>query len=158
MVFGYHVPDPERFGVVTFDENGKVVSIEEKPKEPKSHYAIPGVYFFDNKVVELARQLKPSARGETEIVDLHNAYLQEGTLKVMPLARGIAWLDAGTHAALLQASNFVQIIEERQGFKIGCVEEVAYRMGYITRDQLTKIAEPLVKSGYGQYLLEVADE
>lgn len=158
MIFGYHVHDPERFGVVELDEAGNVVSLEEKPKKPKSPYAIPGIYFFDNKVVDFAKKLEPSARGELEIIDLHKAYLAEGSLRVSPLPRGIAWLDAGTHAALLQASNFVQIVEERQGFKIGCIEEVAYRMGYVTKEQLKKLAEPVLKSGYGQYLLEVADE
>jgi len=158
MIFGYHVSDPERFGVVEFDTHEKVVSIEEKPQEPKSHYAIPGLYFFDNKVVEIAKNLQPSARGETEIVDLHKAYLNEGTLKAQPFPRGIAWLDAGTHASLLQASNFVQIVEERQGFKIGCIEEVAFRMGYITKEQLKELAQPVLKSGYGNYLLEMAGE
>lgn len=158
MIFGYHVPDPERSGVVEFDANGKVLSIEEKPKEPKSHYAILGLYFFDNAVVELAKTLQPSARGELEMVDLHNAYLAKGTLYATPLPRGVAWLDAGLHSSLLQASNFVQIVEQRQGLKIGCIEEVAYRMGYITKDQLTQLAQGLLKSGYGQYLLEVAQE
>ena len=154
-IFGYHVPDPERSGVVEFDAAGNVLSIEEKPKQPKSSYAIPGLYFSDNQVVEIARSLSPSARGELEIVDVHNAYMAKQQLKVQRFPRGIAWLDTGTHASLLQAGNFVQIVEERQGFKIGCVEEVAYRMGYITADQLTTIAEPLMKSGYGQYLLDV---
>ncbi len=158
MIFGYHVPDPERSGVIEFAKDGSVVSIEEKPKEPKSHYAILGLYFFDNHVVELARGLHPSARGELEMVDLHHAYLQKGNLYATALPRGIAWLDAGLHASLLQASNFVQIIEQRQGLKIGCIEEVAYRMGYITKGQLEKIAQGLLKSGYGQYLLEVASE
>jgi len=158
MIFGYHVPDPERFGIVEFDDSGAVASIEEKPKQPKSHYAIPGVYFFDNKVVDIAKDLKPSARGELEMADLHNAYLKEGTLKAEQFPRGVAWLDAGTHASLLQASNFVQIVEERQGFKIGCIEEVAFRMGYITKDQLKELAQPVLKSGYGNYLLEVTKE
>lgn len=157
-IFGYHVPDPERSGVVEFDETGKVLSIEEKPVKPKSHYAIPGIYFFDNKVVEYAKGLKPSARGELEIVDLHKAYLADGTLRAVPLPRGVAWLDAGTHASLLQASNFVQIVEERQGFKIGCIEEVAYRKGYITKEQLKDLAQLVIKSGYGKYLLEIAEE
>ena len=157
-MFGYHVPDPERFGIVEFAEDGSVVSIEEKPAQPKSHYAILGLYFGDNKVVDIAKGLQPSARGELEITDVHRAYHEQGKLTATKLARGIAWLDAGTHASLLQAGNFVQIVEERQGFKIGCIEEVAYRMGFITRDQLTAIAEPLRKSGYGEYLLEIADE
>lgn len=158
MIFGYHVPDPERSGVIEFAKDGSVVSIEEKPKEPKSHYAILGLYFFDNKVIELARGLSPSARGELEMVDLHHAYLRSGTLYATALPRGVAWLDAGLHASLLQASNFVQIVEQRQGFKIGCIEEVAYRMGYITKSQLEEIAQALLKSGYGNYLLEVANE
>ncbi len=158
VMFGYHVPDPERFGIVEFDAGGRVRSIEEKPKQPKSRYAIPGVYFCDNDVVRIARTLRPSARGELEITDIHKAYHVEGKLRAIRLPRGVAWLDAGTHAALLQAGNFVQIVEERQGFKIGCVEEVAYRMGYITNAQLRALAEPVMKSGYGKYLLEVADE
>jgi glucose-1-phosphate thymidylyltransferase len=158
MLFGYHVPDPERSGVIEFDAQGNVASIEEKPEHPKSHYAILGLYFFDNKVVELAKGLSPSARGELEMVDLHNAYLAAGTLHATPLPRGVAWLDAGLHSSLLQASNFVQIVEQRQGLKIGCIEEVAYRMGYISKDQLREIAQGLLKSGYGNYLLGVADE
>lgn len=157
-IFGYHVPDPERSGVVEFDKDGKVLSIEEKPKEPKSHYAISGLYFFDNNVVSVAKTLKPSARGELEMVDLHNHYLQEGKLMVTPLQRGIAWLDAGLHSSLLQASNFIQIVEERQGFKIGCIEEVAYRMGYIPNAQLVELGNKYIKSGYGKYLLEIAEE
>ncbi len=157
-IFGYHVPDPERSGVVEFDKEGKVLSIEEKPKEPKSHYAISGLYFFDNSVVEVAKTLKPSARGELEMVDLHKHYLQEGKLMVTPLQRGIAWLDAGLHSSLLQASNFIQIVEERQGFKIGCIEEVAYRMGYIPNAQLVELGKKYIKSGYGKYLLEIAEE
>lgn len=158
MIFGYHVPDPERSGVVEFNKDGKVLSIEEKPKNPKSHYAILGLYFFDSKVSELARKLVPSVRGELEMVDLHNAYLAAGTLSVTPLPRGVAWLDAGLHSSLLQASNFVQIVEERQGFKIGCIEEVAYRMGYISHEQLRTLGEKYIKSGYGKYLLEIAEE
>lgn len=158
MIFGYHVPDPERSGVVEFDATGKVVSIEEKPAQPKSPYAILGLYFFDNKVVEIAKTLTPSARGELEMVDLHNTYLQQGNLYATPLPRGVAWLDAGLHASLLQASNFVQIVEQRQGLKIGCIEEVAFRMGYITAEQLKEIAQGLLKSGYGNYLLEVASD
>lgn len=158
MIFGYHVPDPERSGVVEFDADGKVLSIEEKPEHPKSHYAILGLYFFDNHVIEIAKNLKPSARGELEMVDLHNVYLKQGNLLVTALQRGVAWLDAGLHSSLLQAGNFVHIVEQRQGLKIGCVEEVAYRMGYITKEQLVEIAQGLLKSGYGAYLLEVAQE
>jgi glucose-1-phosphate thymidylyltransferase len=158
MIFGYHVPDPERSGVVEFDASGKVLSIEEKPKVPKSPYAILGLYFFDNKVVELAKTLKPSARGELEMVDLHNAYLKQGNLYATALPRGVAWLDAGLHSSLLQASNFVQIVEQRQGLKIGCIEEVAYRMGYISKEKLVDIAQGLLKSGYGTYLMEIANE
>lgn len=158
MIFGYHVPDPERSGVVEFDGEGRVISIEEKPTNPKSHYAILGLYFFDNEVVKLAKELKPSARGELEMVDLHNVYLQAGKLSVTPLPRGIAWLDAGLHSSLLQAANFVQIIEERQGFKIGCIEEVAYRKGYISQQQLTDLGNKFVKSGYGKYLLDIASK
>ncbi|MDA1169395.1 MAG: glucose-1-phosphate thymidylyltransferase RfbA [bacterium] len=158
MIFGYHVPDPERSGVVEFDANGAVVSIEEKPEKPKSHYAILGLYFFDNKVVEIAKGLAPSARGELEMVDLHKAYLASSNLYATQLPRGVAWLDAGLHSSLLQAGNFVHIIEQRQGLKIGCIEEVAYRMGYITAQQLKEIAQGLLKSGYGNYLLEVASE
>lgn len=158
VIFGYHVPDPERFGIVEFDDTGTVRSIEEKPAKPKSHYAIPGLYFCDNRVVGFARELKPSARGELEITDIHKVYHARGQLRAMRLPRGIAWLDAGTHAALLQAGNFVQIVEERQGFKIGCVEEVAYRMGYISKEQLQELAHATMKSGYGKYLLEVAGE
>ena len=157
-IFGYHVPDPERSGVVEFDKAGKVLSIEEKPAVPKSNYAISGLYFFDNTVVNVAKGLKPSARGELEMVDLHKHYLQAGTLKVTALQRGIAWLDAGLHASLLQASNFIQIVEERQGFKIGCIEEVAFRMNYISREQLVELGNKFVKSGYGKYLLEIAEE
>ena len=158
MIFGYHVPDPERSGVVEFDKQGNVLSIEEKPAKPKSHFAIAGLYVLDNDVVKIAKQLKPSARGELEMVDVHHAYLAKQKLKVTVLGRGIAWLDTGTHASLLQASSFVQIVEERQGLKIGCIEEMAYRLGFITRKQLQEIAEPLKKSGYGNYLLEIADE
>lgn len=158
MLFGYHVPDPERSGVIEFDAAETVVSIEEKPKNPKSPYAILGLYFFDNKVVDVAKGLTPSARGELEMVDLHNYYLAAGNLYATKLPRGVAWLDAGLHSSLLQAGNFVQIVEQRQGLKIGCIEEVAYRMGYITAQQLTEIAQGLLKSGYGQYLLDVANE
>ncbi len=158
LVFAYHVSDPERYGVVDFDEVGKVLSIEEKPLQPKSSYAVPGIYFYDNAVVEMARNLKPSARGELEITDINKLYLQAGNLRVAKLNRGTAWLDSGTHDSLLQAANFVQVIEKRQGLKVGCIEETAYRMGYITREQLIALAEPLKKSGYGDYLLEVADQ
>lgn len=157
-IFGYHVPDPERSGVVEFDKDGKVLSIEEKPAKPKSDYAIMGLYFFDKEVSAVAKGLTPSARGELEMVDLHNYYLQKGTLQVTPLPRGVAWLDAGLHSSLLQAGNFIQIVEERQGFKIGCIEEVAYRMGYITKEQLTELGNKFIKSGYGKYLLEVAQD
>lgn len=158
VVFAYHVSDPERYGVVEFDANGKAISIEEKPTKPKSNYAVPGLYFYDNSVVQVAKTLKPSARGEYEITDVNKYYLQAGKLKVGILDRGTAWLDTGTFASLTQAGQFVQVIEERQGLSIGCIEEVAYRMGYITKDQLKKIAEPLLKSGYGTYLMKVAEQ
>ncbi len=157
VIFGAPVHDPERYGVVEFDDDMKVLSIEEKPTKPKSNYAIPGLYFFDNKCVEYARNAKPSARGEIEITELHNAYLRAGNLKVQLLDRGTAWLDTGTFASLNQASQFVQVIEERQGLKIGCIEEVAFRQGFISREQLLAIAEPLKKSGYGEYLLTLLD-
>ena len=155
VVFAYHVHDPERYGVVEFDENCRVVSIEEKPTHPKSAYAVPGLYFYDNDVVQIARDLKPSPRGEYEITDVNRAFLALGRLKVGILDRGVAWLDTGTFASLMQAGTFVQVIEERQGQKIGCIEEVAFRMGFITAEQLQAIAEPLMKSGYGQYLVSL---
>lgn len=158
VVFAYHVSDPERYGVVEFDANGKAISIEEKPTKPKSNYAVPGLYFYDNSVVQVAKTLKPSPRGEYEITDVNKYYLQAGKLKVGILDRGTAWLDTGTFASLTQAGQFVQVIEERQGLSIGCIEEVAYRMGYITKEQLKKIAEPLLKSGYGTYLMKVAEQ
>lgn len=155
VVYAYQVHDPERYGVVEFDKDFNVLSIEEKPKEPKSNYAVPGLYFYDNSVVEIAKNIAPSPRGEYEITDVNKEYLKQGKLKVGVLNRGTAWLDTGTFVSLMQAGQFVQVIEERQGMKIGCIEEVAYRMGYINQEQLKTIAEPLVKSGYGQYLLNL---
>lgn len=154
LVFAYHVHDPERYGVVDFDDNGKVLSIEEKPTNPKSNFAVPGLYFYDNRVVDIAKNLKPSPRGEYEITDVNKAYLEMGELTVQILDRGTAWLDTGTFASLMQAGQYVQVIEERQGLKIGAIEEIAWRMGFITDEQLAELAVPLVNSGYGRYLQE----
>ena len=155
VVYAYHVSDPERYGVIEFDDQMNAVSIEEKPIHPKSNFAVPGLYFYDNSVVEIAEQLKPSTRGEYEITDVNAEYLRQGKLKVAVLDRGTAWLDTGTFASLMQAGQFVQVIEERQGLKIGCIEEIAYRNGFISKEQLKQIAEPLVKSGYGSYLIQL---
>jgi glucose-1-phosphate thymidylyltransferase len=157
-VFGYYVNDAERYGVVEFDGQGKVLSIEEKPKVPKSSYAVTGLYFYDNTVVERAKQVKPSSRGELEITDLNRIYLEENLLTVKLLGRGMAWLDTGTHQSMLQASNFVESIEERQGLKIACLEEIAYRKGYISKEQVIELAKPLLKNQYGQYLMKVINE
>ena len=154
-IFGYYVNDPERYGVVEYDEDNNVISIEEKPKVPKSNYAVPGLYYYDNDVVEIAKNIKPSDRGEYEITDVNTEYLNRGKLKVQLLGRGSAWLDTGTFRSLMQASQFVQVIEDRQGRKIGCIEEAAYKMGFIDDEQLKKLAEPLLKSGYGDYLLSL---
>lgn len=158
IVYAYHVSDPERYGVVEFDKNNKVISIEEKPTQPKSSYAVPGLYFYDNEVVAIARDLKPSPRGEYEITDVNKEYLRRGKLKVSILDRGTAWLDTGTFDSLMQASQFVQVIEQRQGIKIACIEEIAYRKGFISKEQLITVAQPLLKSGYGQYLMNVLKE
>jgi glucose-1-phosphate thymidylyltransferase len=158
IVYAYHVSDPERYGVVEFDKSMKAISIEEKPKEPKSHYAVPGLYFYDNDVVDIAKNLKPSPRGEYEITDVNKEYLRRGQLKVSIMDRGTAWLDTGTFDSLMQASLFVQVIEQRQGIKIACIEEIAYRKGFITKEQLVGLAQPLLKSGYGQYLMELVTE
>jgi glucose-1-phosphate thymidylyltransferase len=155
IIYGYHVQDPERYGVVEFDDDGKAIRIEEKPIHAKSNYAVPGIYFYDNTVVEIAKKIQPSKRGELEITDINKVYLNEGKLKVSILDRGTAWLDTGTFASLMQASQFVEVIEERQGLKIGAIEEVAYTMGYISKQQLQKLAAPLLKSGYGTYLMNL---
>ena len=155
IVFAYHVTDPNRYGVVEFDKENKVISIEEKPEKPKSNFAVPGIYFYDNDVVKIAKNLKPSARGEYEITDINKEYLKRGKLHVSTLNRGTAWLDTGTFQSLLQAQQFVQVIEERQGLKIGCIEEIAYLKGFISEDQLKQIAKPLLKSGYGEYLMNL---
>ncbi|QQR85082.1 MAG: glucose-1-phosphate thymidylyltransferase RfbA [Flavobacteriales bacterium] len=157
LVFAYRVSDPERYGVVEFDAHFNALSIEEKPAKPKSNYAVPGLYFYDNSVLDIARDLKPSARGEYEITDVNKEYLRQGKLKVLVLDRGTAWLDTGTFTSLMQAGQYVQVIEERQGRRIGCIEEVAFRRGFITADELRKLGEPLRKSGYGEYLIQVAN-
>ncbi|MGI6010594.1 MAG: glucose-1-phosphate thymidylyltransferase RfbA [Ruminococcus sp.] len=156
-IFGYYVRDPREYGVVEFDENGKALSIEEKPREPKSNYAVPGLYFYDNDVVDIAKNVRPSARGELEITSVNNEYLQRGTLQVETLGRGFAWLDTGSHDMLLDAADFVSAFQKRQGLYISCIEEIAYKKGFITKDQLIELAQPLLKTAYGRYLLEVAE-
>jgi glucose-1-phosphate thymidylyltransferase len=157
-IFGYYVRDPERYGVVEFAKDGTVVGLEEKPKHPKSSYAVPGLYFYDNDVVQIARDLKPSPRGELEITDVNKVYLEQGRLRVELISRGTAWLDTGTHQSLLQASNFIEAVEQRQGLKIGCLEEIAFRKGFIDRRELLRLAEPIGRSEYGHYLRAIADE
>lgn len=157
-VFGYYVREPQHYGVVSFDANGRAVDLEEKPEHPKSHYAVTGLYFYDNDVVDIAKQIKPSARGELEITDVNKVYLHRGDLDVQVMGRGYAWLDTGTHNSLLSAGSFMQAIEERQGLKVACPEEIAYRMGYITAEQLEKLAAPLIKSGYGDYLMDILNK
>ena len=158
VIFAYHVKDPERYGVVDFDKNMNALSIEEKPDSPKSNYAVPGLYFYDNSVIEIAKNIKPSARGEYEISDVNAEYLRRGKLKVGVLDRGTAWLDTGTFNSLMQASQFVQVIEERQGLKVGCIEEIAYKQGFINKQELLDIAQPFIKSGYGSYLIDLIKE
>jgi glucose-1-phosphate thymidylyltransferase len=158
VIYAYHVKDPERYGVVDFDENMNALSIEEKPTAPKSNYAVPGLYFYDNSVIEIAKSIQPSARGEYEISDVNAEYLRRGKLKVGVLDRGTAWLDTGTFSSLMQASQFVQVVEERQGLKIGCIEEIAFKKGFISKEQLRNLAKPLEKSGYGTYLLELLED
>ena len=158
VVFGYHVTDPERYGVVEFDENNKAISLEEKPLMPKSNYAVPGLYFYDNSVIDIAKKIKPSSRGEYEITDINKYYLSHGKLDVKVLSKGSVWLDTGTINSLMQANQYVQVVEERQGRKIGCIEEAAYYSGFINKDQLLKLAEPLLKSGYGDYLVSIANQ
>lgn len=158
MIFGYMVKDPERYGVVEFDSTGRVIGIEEKPGRPKSNYAVPGLYFYDNQVVDIAANLKPSDRGELEITDVNTAYLRRGQLKVELLGRGFAWLDTGTHEAMQQAASYVQAIQERQGLKIACIEEIAYRLGYINGDDVKRLARDMTKNDYGEYLMTIIDE
>jgi len=158
IITAYPVLDPERYGVVEFDENMKAISLEEKPKQPKSNYAVPGLYFYDNSVIKIANEIKPSARGEYEITDVNNVYLEQGNLKVMVFGRGTAWLDTGTFESLIQASQFVEVIQNRQGLKISCIEEIAYRKGFIDKEQLCQLAEPIRKSGYGEYLIKLVEE
>lgn len=157
-VFAYHVNDPERYGVIAFDKNGKATSLEEKPKKPKSNYAVTGLYFYDNKVIDIAKQLKPSARGEYEITDINNIYLERGELSVTIIGRGYAWLDTGTHESLIEAGNFIQTLEARQGLKVSCPEEIAYRKGFINAEQVYELAKPLIKNDYGKYLMKMIKE
>ena len=157
IIYAYHVHDPERYGVVEFDMDGKVLSIEEKPKQPKSNFAVPGIYFYDNEVIDIAKNIKPSQRGELEITDVNRVYLQKGKLSVSILDRGTAWLDTGTFNSLMQASQFVQVIEERQGLKIGSIEEVAYKMNYISKEALEDLVVPLIKSGYGKHITSILE-